>query len=198
MIKSDRYYKFIAPAHLVFRELPITKENIESEVQRLKMLDSEAENNEVIYNDNNIVNLDGVNKNATTLQIISNNSGISTLDISKLSMPLLNSLVAPSINLYFDSYNEKLNYSGIKYIDVHSLSSSYGNGLIGADFKSLTTLIIRSEYIVAGLYSFLHNSPIVNGKGYVYVPDSLLQVYKLQYADTPTILNAIKPISEIK
>lgn len=199
MIKGDLYYRFLAPMFVTKKGLALTQENIDAEIKNLKALDNiETETKEIIYNNSDVVDLSNANKDTTSLQIISDTINIARLDISSMFMLALEKIIAPKINLFFDAYNKELNYSGIKHIDVHSLSSKNGSGLIGADFTALKTLIIRSEYIVAGLYDFLHNSSIINGKGHIYVPDKLLEVYKLQYADTPTILNAIKPISEIE
>lgn len=51
MIKTDLYYKFIAPAILAYRGIPRTKENIETEAKRLKSLDEGVvENNLLPYN----------------------------------------------------------------------------------------------------------------------------------------------------
>ena len=51
MVRSDLYYRFIAPAKLAYRGLPITKENIKNEIKRLKMVDSGViENNLLSYN----------------------------------------------------------------------------------------------------------------------------------------------------
>ena len=50
------------------------------------------------------------------------------------------------------------------------------------DCTSLTTLVIRASNMVAAgndaLSAMLKNTPIANGKGYIYVPASLVEAYK--------------------
>jgi len=201
MQKTLKYYQFIAPANLALQGLPITKENIELEAKRLQEKDlGILEYDAIIYCSDSNINLDKMNSelDIKKLKIVCNGSIKPSLKTSNMPLPNLEKLVAPCVDLYVDSYNEKLGYDKIKHIDVNSLSSSYGNGIVGADLKALETLIIRSEYLIAGLYGFLHNSPITSGNGYVYVNDSLLELYKIHYSDTPSIYGAIKPISEIE
>ena len=62
---------------------------------------------------------------------------------------------------------------------------------------SLTTIILSNNQVVTlkNIYTFI-NSSILNGIGYIYVPDNLVDSYK---SDTnwSTCANQIKPISEL-
>ena len=62
---------------------------------------------------------------------------------------------------------------------------------------SLTTIILSNNQVVTlkNIYTFI-NSPILNGTGYVYVLDNLVDSYK---SDTnwSTCANHIKPLSEL-
>ena len=65
------------------------------------------------------------------------------------------------------------------------------------DAKQLHTLIIRTPAVCKMSFADnFANTPIASGEGYVYVPDELVEQYKVA-TNWTTYANQIKPISEL-
>ena len=171
-MKTEGYYKFLAPLVLFRDGVEITKENINKFVQ---------------------AELYGVVQQNTILEI----NGMNDVNISEISAPIVEKIIAPQSNLIFDKYNASFGYNTLKHIDVLSLSSGTGFGLEETSLSALETLILRANYLVVGLYGILHDSKITNGNGNIYVMDDLFELYKLHYSDTPSILKSLRKVSEL-
>lgn len=86
---------------------------------------------------------------------------------------------------FANSSLEVLVANGIKAIPYECFASS-----------KLTSLVLNFDYIAKLSYvASLRNTPIANGTGYIYVPDNLVEDYKVA-ANWSTYANQIKPLSE--
>ena len=113
-----------------------------------------------------------------------------TVDIKKIILPN-----ATSFGAYVLGFN-----SNIEMLDIGSGGANITlNGYTFGDAPKLTTLIFRGWIDTpAGTYNeFEGNSPFLNGTGFLYVPDALLNQYKTSSGWTD-IAAQIKPISELE
>lgn len=84
-------------------------------------------------------------------------------------------------------------YSAI-YFDTAAIGVLSDNKL---RFPKIKTLVLRASDVCSlGSIKILENSLIANGKGYIYVPDNLVNLYKTA-ANWSTYANQIKSLSEL-
>lgn len=84
-------------------------------------------------------------------------------------------------------------YSAI-YFDTAAIDVLSDNKL---RFPKIKTLVLRASDVCSlGSIKILENSLIANGKGYIYVPDNLVNLYKTA-ANWSTYANQIKSLSEL-
>jgi hypothetical protein len=105
----------------------------------------------------------------------------------------LTEIVLPSVKRIesqaFNSCNKltKIDAPMLEYIGAHSITAS-----------KLTTLIIRQNTTVCTLANApaIGSTPIANGQGYIYVPDDMVEEYKIA-TNWSTYADQIKPLSEL-
>lgn len=87
--------------------------------------------------------------------------------------------------------------SSLERLDLPSLTS-IGHSVLNNSSK-LATIILRNEAAVCTLADTgsFNNTPIANGTGYIYVPDSLVEQYK-SATNWSTFADQIKPLSELE
>ena len=99
------------------------------------------------------------------------------------------------------SYRGVFRSDGLEYADLGTKCYNIGDGAFmqGTTTNALTTLIIRNENSVCSLYSSssLSNTPISRGEGYIYVPDTLVESYKVANNWSEYSAN-IKGLSELE
>ena len=82
----------------------------------------------------------------------------------------------------------------LEKLELPSLTKLGFNAFSGC--SNLTTLIIRNTTSVANMTgAAFTNTPISKGTGYIYVPDELVETYKIS-TNWATYANQIKPLSE--
>lgn len=93
-------------------------------------------------------------------------------------------------NLSFGSYFSQ--HSGLQFLDVSSARAFAGNCF--RDNTSLTTVIIRDSSIFPLTFSnSITNTPLTSGTGYVYVPENLIDGYKVS-SNWSTIANQFRKL----
>ena len=113
-----------------------------------------------------------------------------TVDIKKIILPN-----ATSFGAYVLGFN-----SNVETLDIGNESTSiYLNGYTFGEVPNLKTLIFRGWIETpAGVYNeFEGNAAILNGTGFIYVPDDLLYRYQ-EMSGWMAVASQIKPISELE
>lgn len=98
-------------------------------------------------------------------------------------------LLAISTNMFsYSSLLRRLDFPSVESIDTRAFSSC----------SRLVTLVLRKADAVCTLKNVnaFTNTPIEKGTGFVYVPDNLVEQYKVA-TNWSTYANQIKPISEL-
>lgn len=86
--------------------------------------------------------------------------------------------------------------NGITLVDLSNISSIGGN--VFRNCSNLVKVVIRQNTSVCTLSStnVFNSTPIANGEGFIYVPDELLEDYKVA-TNWSTYAEQIKPLSEL-
>lgn len=127
---------------------------------------------------------------------IANSYSMSGLDsLPELSLPAIEMLSSYSVR-HCDSlkkvdFGENLGANKTLTLGMKALESNI----------SLTTVILRPTTLCNAPYSLvdsiLNNTPIASGTGYIYVPDELVEDYKVA-TNWSELADQIKPISELE
>ena len=102
----------------------------------------------------------------------------------------LPSLISISSNMFaYSSLLKRLDFPSVESIDTRAFSSC----------SRLVTLVLRKADAVCTLKNVnaFTNTPIEKGTGFVYVPDNLVEQYKVA-TNWSNYANQIKPISELE
>lgn len=104
----------------------------------------------------------------------------------------LKTVNAPNAKIGYGAFN---NCAAIEYLRFDKCD--YINAATFSGCKSLVTLVLGINKVAQlnNINAFT-NTPIVNGAGYIYVPDDLVDKYKAA-ANWSTFASQIKPISEL-
>ena len=85
--------------------------------------------------------------------------------------------------------------SGVEVVDFHTLTQLGYGGLQNA--TNLKTLIIRTPTVCKSTQANpLAGTPIASGSGFIYVPDNLVEDYKIE-TNMTVYANQYKPLSEL-
>lgn len=122
-----------------------------------------------------VVNMEG---------LLGRNSGITIFRAPNLTaIPAQFMRYTAAQKLYLDSLiavpsNSFANMANLEFVDFGALTSIGGNGAF-YDCRKLATMVIRSsEVCTLNSGNRMTNTPIVNGTGTIYVPNSLISSYQ--------------------
>lgn len=133
-----------------------------------------------------------------------NSTALETVDLPSLKRvpytgfsgcTALKNVNIPIATLDYASFN---NCKSLERLDLNA-NVDYINALSFANCEKLVTLILRCFKKVATLNNknALNGTPVANGTGYIYVPDTLVEQYKAA-SNWSTYASQIKPISELE
>ena len=129
----------------------------------------------------NLINIDAPNITSIGASSFRDCSALTALDVSKVTT--LSGMYAFK------------GCSSLSHLDFKSLTSRIGtmSGFDGC--TGLKALVFRSETLISLSSDPFKNSGIANGTGYIYVPDDLVEDYKVA-TNWATYADQIKPLSE--
>lgn len=111
----------------------------------------------------------------------------------------LEQIILPKVNFVYQAAFSKCEQ--LKKVDFGCLDKIGFDALCFTKCTSLKTVIFRSNFIPFFIYDNINaedifdDTPIVNGTGYIYVPDDLVDSYKAN-ASWGVLASQIKPLSE--
>lgn len=134
-------------------------------------------------------------------------NGFNSTGLESINLPLCtklgvasfsqtNKLVVATLPLVTSLEGSCFSYSSVQKIDTSSVISIGAYAFGGA--QQLDTLILRNSSVctLANSTNTFTNTKIAAGTGYIYVPDNLVDSYKIA-TNWVTFANQIKPISEL-
>lgn len=135
-------------------------------------------------------------------------NGFNSTGLESINLPLCtklgvasfsqtNKLVVATLPLVTSLEGSCFSYSSVQKIDTSSVISIGAYAFGGA--QQLDTLILRNSSVctLANSTNTFTNTKIAAGTGYIYVPDNLVDSYKIA-TNWVTFANQIKPISELE